>query len=181
MASRADQAVLRQYITEILPNLSSHLEDLGIELEALTFQWFLSLFTDCLSAEALYRVWDVVLCLNVTSTVQNGTTTNASAASSIKEADKATPVSEDLASGGGGGSTFLFQVALALLKLNEPQLLTTCSTPAALYTYINHQMTNHAISIDGLIQASEALRNMVRREDVITRRALALREMREFG
>jgi hypothetical protein len=113
--------------------------------------------------------------------VQNGTTTNASAASSIKEADKATPVSEDLASGGGGGSTFLFQVALALLKLNEPQLLTTCSTPAALYTYINHQMTNHAISIDGLIQASEALRNMVRREDVITRRALALREMREFG
>ncbi|KAJ5657347.1 uncharacterized protein N7484_000996 [Penicillium longicatenatum] len=173
LASRADQVVLRQYISELLPKLSAHLENLGIELEALTFQWFLSVFTDCLSAEALYRVWDVVLCLNVTSSITpNG----------VKDgSDKATPTPEDLASGSGGGSTFLFQVALALLKLNEPQLLTTCSTPAALYTYINHQMTNHAISIDGLIHASEALRNMVRREDVLSRRAVALREMREFG
>ncbi|KAJ5889331.1 hypothetical protein N7504_010141 [Penicillium tannophilum] len=173
LASRADQVVLRQYISELLPKLSAHLEDLGIELEALTFQWFLSVFTDCLSAEALYRVWDVVLCLNVTSSITpNG----------VKDgSDKATPTPEDLGSGSGGGSTFLFQVALALLKLNEPQLLTTCSTPAALYTYINHQMTNHAISIDGLIHASEALRNMVRRDDVVSRRAVALREMREFG
>ena len=175
LASRADQVVLRQYISELLPKLSAHLDDLGIELEALTFQWFLSVFTDCLSAEALYRVWDVVLCLNVTSNVvPNGSTGK-------DGADKAVPIPEDLASGSGGGSTFLFQVALALLKLNEPQLLTTCSTPAALYTYINHQMTNHAISIDGLIQASEALRNMVRREDVVARRAAALRDMREFN
>lgn len=183
LASRADQVVLRQYISELLPKLSAHLEDLGVELEALTFQWFLSVFTDCLSAEALYRVWDVVLCLNVTSTstVSAGPApTPTSAASSMKDGtDKATLPTEELASGSGGGSTFLFQVALALLKLNEPQLLTTCTTPAALYTYINHQMTNHAISIDGLIQASEALRNMVRREDVVARRAIALQEMRE--
>jgi hypothetical protein len=183
LASRADQVVLRQYISELLPKLSAHLEDLGIELEALTFQWFLSVFTDCLSAEALYRVWDVVLCLNVTSTstVPVGPApTTTSAASSVKDGtDKATLPTEELASGSGGGSTFLFQVALALLKLNEPQLLTTCTTPAALYTYINHQMTNHAISIDGLIQASEALRTMVRREDVVARRAIALQEMRE--
>lgn len=174
LASRADQVVLRQYISELLPKLSAHLEDLGVELEALTFQWFLSVFTDCLSAEALYRVWDVVLCLNVTSTVPNGTMAK-------DGSDKTAPVAEDLASGSGGGSTFLFQVALALLKLNESQLLTTCSTPAALYTYINHQMTNHAISIDGLIRASEALRDMVRREDVVSRRAVALKEMREFS
>ncbi|KAJ5813185.1 hypothetical protein N7447_010208 [Penicillium robsamsonii] len=178
LASRADQVVLRQYISELLPKLSAHLEELGIELEALTFQWFLSVFTDCLSAEALYRVWDVVLCLNVTSAV-NGFGPNAS---STKESnDKTTKVPENLTSGSGGGSTFLFQVALALLKLNEQQLLTTCSTPAALYTYINHQMTNHAISIDGLIQASEALRNVVRREDVVARRAVALQEMRELS
>ncbi|KAJ5352735.1 hypothetical protein N7452_001709 [Penicillium brevicompactum] len=179
LASRADQVVLRQYISELLPKLSAHLEDLGIELEALTFQWFLSVFTDCLSAEALYRVWDVVLCLNVTGAA-NGSGPNGLAA---KENDKATKtgVTEDVASGSGGGSTFLFQVALALLKLNEQQLLTTCSTPAALYTYINHQMTNHAISIDGLIQASEALRNVVRREDVVARRAVALQEMRNLS
>ncbi|KAJ6129239.1 hypothetical protein N7512_002019 [Penicillium capsulatum] len=174
LASRADQVVLRQYISELLPKLSAHLEDLGVEVEALTFQWFLSVFTDCLSAEALYRVWDVVLCLNVTSAVPNGATAK-------DGSDKIAPIAEDLESGSGGGSTFLFQVALALLKLNEHQLLTTCSTPAALYTYINHQMTNHAISIDGLIRASEALRDMVRREDVVSRRAIALREMREFS
>lgn len=178
LASRADQVVLRQYISELLPKLSAHLEELGIELEALTFQWFLSVFTDCLSAEALYRVWDVVLCLNVTSAVNS----SGSNASGTKESsDKTAKAAENLASGSGGGSTFLFQVALALLKLNEQQLLTTCSTPAALYTYINHQMTNHAISIDGLIQASEALRNVVRREDVVARRAVALQEMRELS
>ena len=132
LTSRADQQVLRQYVREVLPKLSSHLELLGVELEALTFQWFLSVFTDCLSAEALFRVWDVVLCTN-------------------------------------DGSTFLFQVALALLKLNEQQLL-GCGSPASVYTYINHQMTNHAISIDGLIQASEGLRKLVRREEVEKRR-----------
>ncbi|KAJ5488509.1 hypothetical protein N7539_003399 [Penicillium diatomitis] len=185
LASRADQVVLRQYISELLPKLSAHLEDLGIELEALTFQWFLSLFTDCLSAEALYRVWDVVLCLNVTSAVSASSASAAAPTSSTSGAkegtDKSGPASDDSASGSGGGSTFLFQVALALLKLNEPQLLTSCTTPAALYTYINHQMTNHAISIDGLIQASEALRNVVRREDVVARRAIALQEMQSFG
>ncbi|KXJ96686.1 rab-GTPase-TBC domain-domain-containing protein [Microdochium bolleyi] len=136
MASRADQQVLRQYVALVLPKLSEHLDDLSIELEALTFQWFLSVFTDCLSAEALFRVWDVVLCTN-------------------------------------DGSTFLFQVALALLKLNEPQLL-LCDTPSAIYTYINHQMTNHAISIDGLINASEGLRKVIRREDVEARRTRAI-------
>ncbi|PQE33183.1 TBC domain-containing protein [Rutstroemia sp. NJR-2017a WRK4] len=136
LASRADQQVLRQYVAQILPKLSQHLDDLGIELEALTFQWFLSVFTDCLSAEALFRVWDVVLCMN-------------------------------------DGSTFLFQVALALLKLNEQQLL-QCSSPAGVYTYINHHMTNHAISIDGLIHASEGLRKVVKRDDIEVRRTRAI-------
>jgi hypothetical protein len=136
LASRADQQVLRQYVTDVLPKLSSHFDDLSIELETLTFQWFLSVFTDCLSAEALFRVWDVVLCTN-------------------------------------DGSTFLFQVALALLKLNETQLL-HCETPASVYTYINHQMTNHAISIDGLIHASEGLRKVVKRDDVESRRGKAI-------
>ncbi|KAI0437230.1 TBC domain protein [Xylaria telfairii] len=142
MASRADQNVLRQYVTAVLPKLSQHLENLSIELEALTFQWFLSVFTDCLSAEALFRVWDVVLCIS-------------------------------------DGSTFLFQVALALLKLNEQQLL-QCDTPAAIYTYINHQMTNHAISIDGLIQASEGLRRVVRREEVEDRRNKAIKAEKQL-
>ncbi|KAL2171827.1 hypothetical protein VTG60DRAFT_1524 [Thermothelomyces hinnuleus] len=137
LASRADQTVLRQYVREVLPRLSAHFDALAIDLETMTFQWFLSLFTDCLSAEALFRVWDVVLC---------------------HPAD---------------AGAFLFQVALALLKLNEAALL-RCESPAAVYTYINHQMTNHAISIDGLVQASEALRRLVRRDELQARRARAV-------
>jgi hypothetical protein len=136
LTSRADQTVLREYVVELLPKLSAHLDLLEIELEALTFQWFLSVFTDCLSAEALFRVWDVLLCMH-------------------------------------DGSTFLFQVALALLKLNEKALL-QCDTPAGVYHYINHQMTNHAISIDGLIQASDALNKVVKRKDVEERRERAV-------
>jgi small G protein signaling modulator 3 len=142
LASRADQQVLRGYVAEVLPKLSAHFDDLSIDLETMTFQWFLSVFTDCLSAEALFRVWDVVLC------------------------------------SAGDGSTFLFQVALALLKLNEAQLLAEDS-PAGVYFYINHQMTNHAISIDGLIQASEGLRRVVRREDVEMRREKAVEAEKE--
>ncbi|KAL5114683.1 hypothetical protein ACEQ8H_007416 [Pleosporales sp. CAS-2024a] len=142
LTSRADQSVLRSYVVELLPRLSAHLDALEIELEALTFQWFLSVFTDCLSAEALFRVWDVVLCMH-------------------------------------DGSTFLFQVALALLKLNEKQLL-GCETPAEVYGYINHQMTNHAISIDGLIQASDALGKMVKRKDVEERREKAVANEKEL-
>ena len=138
LASRADQRVLREYVAELLPKLSAHLADLAIELEALTFQWFLSLFTDCLSAEALYRVWDVLLC--------------------SKDEE------------GNGGSTFLFQVALALLKLNEAPLI-ACTTPGEVYAYLGGEITNHAISIDGLIRASEGLRSHVRRSEVEERRA----------
>ncbi|KAL9128087.1 MAG: hypothetical protein Q9217_003169 [Psora testacea] len=140
LASRADQQVLREYVAEILPKLSAHLDELGIELEALTFQWFLSVFTDCLSAEALFRVWDVIFCFN-------------------------------------DGSTFLFQVGLALLKLNEIQLL-ECDTAARIYSYIGNEMTDHAISIDGLIQASEALKKVVRRTEVEERRRRAVEEAR---
>ncbi|KAI9834180.1 MAG: hypothetical protein M1826_005291 [Phylliscum demangeonii] len=140
LASRADQQVLRQYVRQVLPRLSAHLDRLHIELEALTFQWFLSVFTGCLSAEALFRVWDVVLC-----------TIN--------------------------GSTFLFQVALALLSLNERPLL-DCRTPAAVYSYINQQMTNHAISIDGLIHASDAFKRIVARPDVEERREKVMQHER---
>lgn len=136
LTSRADQAVLRQYVGTVLPKLSSHLDELSIDLEALTFQWFLSVFTDCLSAEALFRVWDVILC---------------------------TPPDA------GGGATFLFQIALALLKLNERELL-ACETSAEVYAYINGKMTDHAISIDGLIKASEALRRVVKKEEVERKR-----------
>lgn len=121
---------------EILPTLDSHLSKLGVELEALTFQWFLSIFTDCLAAEALFRVWDVILCLV--------------------------------------GSPFLFQVALALLKLNEKALL-DCYSAAGVYSYLNGEMTHQGISIDGLIRESDGMRGMVKRVDVERRREQAVK------
>ena len=137
LASRADQLVLRHYVARLLPKLSMHLDNLGIDLEALTFQWFLSVFTACLSAEALFRVWDVVLCLN-------------------------------------DGSTFLFQVALALLKLNEGRLLEE-ETAGGVYDRLGG-VSDHEVGIDGLIRGSEALKGEVRREEVEELRIAALEE-----
>ncbi|RPB15647.1 TBC-domain-containing protein [Morchella conica CCBAS932] len=143
LASRADQQVLKQYVREILPALDSHLSKLSVELEALTFQWFLSIFTDCLAAEALFRVWDVVLCLV--------------------------------------GSPFLFQVALALLKLNEKALL-DCNSAAGVYSYLNGEMTHQGISIDGLIRESDAMRHVVKKVDVERRREKAVeRELADMA
>ncbi|KAK9448000.1 rab-GTPase-TBC domain-containing protein [Limtongia smithiae] len=62
--SRADQRVLKAYLRELQPKLYDHLDnDLGVDIEAITFNWFLSCFTDCLPAEVLFRVWDVFICL----------------------------------------------------------------------------------------------------------------------
>lgn len=181
IVSRADQIVLREYVSEILPKLGARFEELGVELEACSFMWFLSLFTGCLSAEALYRVWDVVLCLNSSDTPPG--TTTAPAITDIPEQQQQpqqpSPQTQSLSdskSHPGTSSPFLFQLCLALLKLNERQLL-ALDSPAAVYSYVNHNMTNHAISIDGLIHAAEALRKLVRREDVLGRRARAVEEV----
>lgn len=64
LTSRADQRVLKQYLKELQPKLWDHLvEILGVDIEAITFNWFLSCFTDCLPAEVLFRVWDVFMCV----------------------------------------------------------------------------------------------------------------------
>lgn len=143
LASRADQQVLKTLVRTVLPALHQHLQNLGVELEALTFQWFLSIFTDCLAAEALFRVWDVLLCVE--------------------------------------GSTFLFQTALALLRLNEKALL-ECETAAGLYSYLNGNMTHQGISIDGLISASEGMKVHVRRKEIEAMREEAIRrELEAMG
>ncbi|GAA5976881.1 hypothetical protein JCM10908_005660 [Rhodotorula pacifica] len=59
LVSRADQQVLKDLVDRTLPKLSAHLEEQGVELSAITFGWFLSLFTDCLPIQTLLRVWDL--------------------------------------------------------------------------------------------------------------------------
>ena len=51
LPSRACPLVLLDYVQELLPRLHTHLVDLGVDLAAICFSWFLSLFTDCLPIE----------------------------------------------------------------------------------------------------------------------------------
>ncbi|CAK9779640.1 TBC-domain-containing protein [Cutaneotrichosporon oleaginosum] len=60
LGSRADQLVLSDLVSTHLPKIAAHLSALQVDLTALTFGWFLSLFTDCLPVETLFRVWDVL-------------------------------------------------------------------------------------------------------------------------
>lgn len=54
LVSQADQRVLRDIIQRHQPEIAAHLEDLGVELPAITFGWFLSLFTDALPIQVRY-------------------------------------------------------------------------------------------------------------------------------
>ncbi|KAF9413256.1 hypothetical protein BGZ94_000787 [Podila epigama] len=59
LSPQADQRVLKELIQEILPRLHDHFQEMHVDLTAVTFSWFLTLFTDCLPVETLLRVWDV--------------------------------------------------------------------------------------------------------------------------
>ncbi|KAK7678582.1 hypothetical protein QCA50_018454 [Cerrena zonata] len=61
LSSRACPLVLQDYVQEQMSKLHAHLTGLGIDLPAICFSWFLSLFTDCLPIETLFRVWDVFM------------------------------------------------------------------------------------------------------------------------
>ncbi|KAF8149027.1 rab-GTPase-TBC domain-containing protein [Crassisporium funariophilum] len=61
LPSRACPLVLLDYVQELTPKLHAHLTELGVDLAAICFSWFLSLFTDCLPVETLFRVWDIFL------------------------------------------------------------------------------------------------------------------------
>jgi len=194
LVARADQLVLRQYVAEVLPKLDVKLSDIGVELEACTFHWFLSLYTGVLTGgEALYRVWDVVLCLNSSDSapiaLQNKSAAAAlgvegylSAVQPVTPTTPATPAAS-VESGpkgdehDGTSSPFLFQLSLALLKLNEEAIL-ALESPAQVYTYLNHNMTAHNITIDAIVNASEMLRSRIKRSDVLDRRKTAVENLR---
>ena len=59
LPSRACPLVLLDYVQEGMPKLAAHLFELGIDLPAICFSWFLSLFTDCLPVEVSYVTWSI--------------------------------------------------------------------------------------------------------------------------
>ena len=194
LIARADQIVLREYVTQLLPALSAKLEDLGVELEACTFHWFLSLYAGVLTGgEALYRIWDIVLTLHSTDATPNFTSESRNLGvdfSALNLSTPATPVTaavdsdstmnntsrSDDDSHDGTSSPFLFQIALSLLFLNQTQIM-QLESAAQVYTFINHNMTDHGVSLDSLIRAAEALGGKVKREDVLERRERARKSL----
>lgn len=50
LVSRACPLVLQEYVQEFLPRLFGHLNALEVDLPAVCFSWFLSLYSDCLPA-----------------------------------------------------------------------------------------------------------------------------------
>ncbi len=54
LVSRACPLVLSEYVEELMPKLFAHLSQLGVDLPAICFSWFLSLFTDCLPVEVKF-------------------------------------------------------------------------------------------------------------------------------
>lgn len=197
LTTRADQIVLREYVAQLLPSLSSKLEELGVELEACTFHWFLSLYAGVLTGgEALYRIWDIVLTLHSTEAMPTFNESNranltaavefpslglhASSAPPTPTVSTNPPASStdgaEASTHDGTSSPFLFQIALSLLYLNQNEIM-ALDSPAAVYTYLNHNVTDHAVSVDALVQASEALGRKVRRQDVLDRRRAAIKTL----
>lgn len=118
LTSRADQSVLKQLFAELCPQSQSHLQSLGIDLEAITFGWFLSVFTDCLPAECLFRTWDVFFI---------------------------------------EGHTYLFCVAITILKLHEKALL-ECEAPGQVYTLLKDLPRMRETNIDEFVKATEQVK-----------------------
>lgn len=113
LVSRACPMVLLDYVQETMPKLYLHLLDQGVDLPAISFSWFLSLFTDCLPVETLFRVWDVFFV---------------------------------------DGMDVLFRVALAILKINEAELL-QCDSMPSLYLHFE-SMTARMWQADRLLKVS---------------------------
>jgi small G protein signaling modulator 3 len=55
LSSRACPLVLMDYVRELLQKLYTHLTNLDVDLPAICFSWFLSLFTDCLPVEVSHQ------------------------------------------------------------------------------------------------------------------------------
>ena len=59
LGAHVDQYVLRELITEKLPQLSTHMEQYHIEISL--FAWFLTVFVDNIPVSVYLHIWDVFL------------------------------------------------------------------------------------------------------------------------
>lgn len=78
---------------------------------------------------------------------------------------------------GQNQQVFLLHVAIALLKLNEEELL-KLGDAAQVYDYMDRKMSRGVVTIDGLVQASSRLGGIVSAKSVEKRRAEAAKMLR---
>ncbi|KAG8130317.1 hypothetical protein E2320_016860, partial [Naja naja] len=61
IGSQVDQRVFKDILSEKLPRLTAHLDQLQIDLSLVTFNWFMVVFVDNLISDLLLQVWDAFL------------------------------------------------------------------------------------------------------------------------
>ncbi|KZP00539.1 TBC-domain-containing protein [Calocera viscosa TUFC12733] len=139
LVSRACPMVLLDYVHDLMPKLYNHLEEQGVDLPAISFSWFLALFTDCLPVETLFRVWDVFFI---------------------------------------EGMDALFRIAIAIMQMNEADLL-ACDSMPSLYTHLEN-MTARAWQADKLLKMEGDLRAQVTHSAIIKKRDAHVRALQEL-
>lgn len=133
MGSRADQLVLQDLVQLHIPKLYAHLQALGIDLTSITFGWFLSLFTDILPVETLFRVWDIFFL----------------------------PHQQ-----GEGGNEILFRIALAILKINEHDML-RCANVIDVFNYLSGiKLSSKLWNPDKLIALQHSYKGVLKGADI---------------
>ncbi|KAF8574944.1 TBC-domain-containing protein [Ramaria rubella] len=140
LVSRACPLVLLDYVRDLMPAVFDHLMDLGVDLPAICFSWFLSLFTDCLPVETLFRVWDVFIV---------------------------------------DGLDVLFRIALAILRINEAELIQAKSVPA-LYVALE-SLPTRMWEVEKLLRHELELRPYVVNADIIKKRDLRVKELKDLS
>jgi hypothetical protein len=61
VVSRADQRAVQEVIHTAFPSLAEVVEKHEIDLSLVTFQWFFTLFVDCVPTDVNVRIWDWIL------------------------------------------------------------------------------------------------------------------------
>lgn len=133
LGSRANQLVLQDLVQLHIPKIWAHLQALSIDLTSITFGWLLSLFTDILPVETLFRVWDIFFL----------------------------PAEQ-----GEGGNAILFRIALAILKINEADML-RCSTVIDVFNYLSGvKLSSKLWNPDKLIALQHSYKGVIKGPEI---------------
>ncbi|XP_067934653.1 TBC1 domain family member 2B-like [Watersipora subatra] len=61
VAAQADQRVLKEILSDKIPNVTKHLESLELDVSLFSFSWFLTLFIENIPTPTVLRIWDAFL------------------------------------------------------------------------------------------------------------------------